>query len=70
MKAAAHIHFVLFSLFHAANILQVNEKQKFTGARFFLYFTPEALQVYKKILKIWFFLYDIRPKTLIFVISF
>lgn len=48
----------------------MNEKQKFTGARFFLYFTPEELQVYKKILKIRFFLYDIRPKTLIFVISF
>lgn len=70
MKAPAHIHFVFFSLFHAANILQVNEKQKFTDARFFLYFTPETLQVYKKILKIRFFLYDIRPKTLIFVISF
>ena len=70
LKAPAHIHFVFFSLFHAANILQVNEKQKFTGARFFLYFTPEALQVYKKILKLQFFLYDIRPKTLIFVISF
>ena len=48
----------------------MNEKQKFTGARFFLYFTTETLQVYKKILKLRFFLYDIRLKTLIFVISF
>lgn len=48
----------------------MNEKQKFTGARFSLNFTPKALQFYKKILKIQFFLYDIRPKTLIFVISF
>lgn len=48
----------------------MNEKQKFTGARFSLNFTPKALQVYKKILKILFFIYDIRPKTLIFVISF